>query len=347
MEELVVRHTYAEGLAWDLSSWRNHGRLRNVSPGVGAFRDTMRFDQPSSAIIVRRSDSLRRFDSVRVQARVLAEPPAGPGQRLNVVEGQLSFAFFVNPDFSLSCTFVDRNNQWIGVTSAPGAVTPSTWHEIEFRYDGISAMEQFVDGTMTGARYDLRGVARGVGPNGIYIGHWPEPADQYTFRGHITDVSIWRREDRENLDNVFDPCCLDERAWFARLDDFRKSGLDREYVQKLQSEWRELEEEFVVRMRGDSEAGLLAERAITERLSDAIRQRDYAGLSQLMPDVFDWVMDVYSQQEILDFAERAQRWLEALPVSLEEIEKVAREACLSDLIDTMRTSAEREAERRR
>jgi hypothetical protein len=307
----------------------------------------MRFDDPSSAVIVRRSNSLRRFDSVRVQARVFTDPPAGPGQRLNVVEGQLSFAFFVNPDASLQCTFVDRNGQWIGVTSAPGVVTPSTWHQIEFRYDGISTMEQFVDGAMTGSRYDLRGAARGVGPNGIYIGHWPEPPNQYTFHGYVTDVSIWRREDRENLDNVFDPCCLDEGTWFERLRKFREQGLDRGYVQKLQAEWQELEEEFRLRMRRDSEAGLLAERAITGRLSDAIRQRDYASLSQLMPDVFDWVMGVYNQDEMLDFARRAQSWLEGLPVSLEEVEAIARESCLGDLIDTMRAAAEREAERRR
>lgn len=347
MDELVVRHTYAQGMAWDVSKWRNHGRLRNAMPGSGSFKNSMRFIHPPSAVIIRRSDSLKRIDAVRVRARIYTEPLGGGGQRMNIIEGHLSFAFFVNPNFSLQCTFLNPAGSWVGVTSAPNTIRPFTWYEVEFRYDGISVMEQFVNGVMTAGGYDLRGLVRGVGPHGIYVGHWPEPADQYTFRGYITDVEVWRREPRKNLKNVMNQCCIDERAWFRRLREFREQGYDRQYLNHLQDDLLKMEEEFLLKMRGDSEKGVEAERKMIRKLSNMIRQRDYFGLSSMLPDLIDWVHSRYEKDELIDFGNRAHAWAEKLPATPEAIEEMARDACLGELIDTVKGAAEREAIRRK
>jgi hypothetical protein len=298
-------------------------------------------------VIIRRSESLRRMDAVRVTARVYPEPLGGGGQRMNIVEGQLSFALFTNPNLSLSCTFLDPAGNWVGATSAPNAIQPFRWSEVEFRYDGVSVMEQFINGAMTAARYDLRGPVRGIGPNGIYVGQWPEPTNRYAFRGYITDVEVWRREPRRNLDNPLNPCCLDERDWRRQMRKFQEGGYDRQYLDGLQRSLRDLEEEFLLKMRGDTAAGVAAERQVLGRLSDAIRQRDYAGLGAMLPDVANWVLGTYSQAELLDFGDRARQWVDTLPVDHAQLEQMARDACLGDLIDTMRTAAEREAKRRR
>ena len=68
----------------------------------------------------------------------------------------------------------------------------------------------------------LVGAVRGVGPHGVFIGHWPEPSDVYTFNGYIRNVQVYKRDKLEDLLKLLDPCCTsDLKFWYELRDKLR------------------------------------------------------------------------------------------------------------------------------
>ena len=62
MDKLVIDHTYALGIAWDKTRYRNHGVLYQSPPGTGYFQGSLRFAPgrpgPGSMVVVPPSPSL-------------------------------------------------------------------------------------------------------------------------------------------------------------------------------------------------------------------------------------------------------------------------------------------------
>ncbi len=56
---------------------------------------------------------------------------------------------------------------------------PGRWHQAELRHDGINECLVFLDGVQVGSGYGAPGPVRSVGPNGVAVGHWPEPPGIY------------------------------------------------------------------------------------------------------------------------------------------------------------------------
>ena len=151
VNKLVIDHSYSLGIAWDKTEYRNHGLLCQTPPGTGFFQGSLSFTpgrtSPGSAIIVphKRShpDSLDEMGAVRVHCFIYTLSPGGGTERQNIVEGHLSFAFFINPDLSLEGTFLDSNGNWIGIRSRPRSIVPNQWFEVDYWYDGISRSRNF------------------------------------------------------------------------------------------------------------------------------------------------------------------------------------------------------------
>lgn len=346
MNKHVVHHSYSEGVAWDCTPCRNHGRLYNVVPGTGYFGDSMHFVHEHSAIVIPPSDSLNNVKSVRVKAKIFSEALGGAARRMNIIEGHLTFAFFVNPDLSLQSTFYDPEGNWVGVRTNPRIIIPrQQWYDVEFRYDGLNAMEIFVNGSLMAAKYDLRGPVRSVGAHGIFIGHWPENDTRYTFSGYIMDVQIWKQDDTKPIKDRIDPCCLDEKKWQERLDKFRKKGYDRAYVDKKQQEFHDLLIPLMIKTRGDSEAGTREQRELLQRVRRAVKRRDYSGLSNILPIAGQWVLDRVTEEDLLDLTNNVAKFIDDLPVDIKEIEVWAKEICLSETIDTIKQSSQSYAEK--
>jgi hypothetical protein len=138
------------------------------------------------------NDSLSRFAALRVQALVR---PAAITRRYNIVEGWMSFAFFIESDGRLAGTIYDGQN-WIGPDSGSVTVTPNQWARVSFEYDGVSIASLTLDGSVVGSRIDMP--AGMWQPQGlITLGHWPQSDGRYTLQGDLGHVRIERRDYEE------------------------------------------------------------------------------------------------------------------------------------------------------
>ena len=200
MNTLLLHHQYSHGVATDLSGFNHHGRVVDCEPGTDAFRGSLRFDLPGSRVDVAPTPKLRDLRALRVRARFNAGGHAG--RRLNLVEAQGSFAFYIAQDWSLAGTVMDAGGHW-WVVNAPGAITAGRWIDAEFCHDGVGVGWLVVDGRPVGSAR-VPGPILPVGPRGVTIGHWPEPAGDNTFSGHIHEVWLWGLLPQPE---AADPCC--------------------------------------------------------------------------------------------------------------------------------------------
>src|SRR4051812_29519044 len=105
MYNLASTNTYTGGSAFDASGKGNHGSPADVAPGVGPEAGSYRFSTPTSGIIVPVSPSLENLNAVRIRMKIRTDP--WDGQRRNLMEGFLSFAFLLYGDGRLSGGILD------------------------------------------------------------------------------------------------------------------------------------------------------------------------------------------------------------------------------------------------
>jgi len=205
MNKLVIRQTYIHGIAFDTSNNRNHGVPYAVTQtAAGALAPAFEFRSPDSRVVIRPSTSLHDLIAVRAVATFYVDLAGGVmTRRYNLIEGELSFALFVNPDGSLMGTILDANGHWNGAQSAPNLVQPKRWYQAELRHDGINESLIFLDGVQVGAGYAAPGQVRSVGPNGVAVGHWPEPPGVYTMDG-LSRLRAWVLQ-------LGSPCAMEDR----------------------------------------------------------------------------------------------------------------------------------------
>lgn len=208
MFQLICHHTYKlPRVAVDLSRFGNHGQMLDVAavadgsaPGSGAAR----FEQTTSVVLVPASDSFKVLGALQIDVLVRLE--AAPTDRMNLVEGYLAFAFFIEPDGVLTGTFYGPTTlggapTWHGVSSRPPntpdgmthTVAVGAWTKLSFQHDGIRNLRLFIDDVLVAERRDLVAGVPGVGALGTTIGSWPD-ARQYTLKGAIDDLKILRRD---------------------------------------------------------------------------------------------------------------------------------------------------------
>lgn len=208
MAELRLHHTYARGAAVDVSDNGNHGEITRAYPSSSG--SALEFDSPSSRVQVPPSDSLKRFRSIRARVRFRLDPDASPDRRYNLMEGHLSFALYVTPDFTLKGTIYDNYRNWRGPTSDAGAVEPGRWHTAELTYvDSAARVDLRLDGKLVGSKQGVAGPVRPVGDLGVSIGIWPD-ADRYALDGKLDDAKLWATW--PEFEDFVDPCCSDTGA---------------------------------------------------------------------------------------------------------------------------------------
>jgi hypothetical protein len=212
MNLLVLHQIYANGMAFDLSGFRNHGTPYLVTQASPPYAPSFEYLSPDSRVVVAQSSSLQDLLAVRAIVVFYLNPPGGISQRYNLIEGHVSFALYVNPDGSLSATIVDAENVWAGAQTAANLITTGRWYAAEMRHDGVNQCSILLDGFPVATSYAATGPVRSVGPNGISIGHWPEPSGQYTFSGFIRETWVYKYDPVTAAKNLVDPCCKEYRA---------------------------------------------------------------------------------------------------------------------------------------
>lgn len=342
MDKLVIDHSYALGIAWDKTLYRNHGVLYQAPPGTGYFQGSMQFEParaaPGSMVIVPPSPSLAEIGAMKTRCRIYTTPKGGGAQRQNIVEGHLSFAFFINPDLSLQGTFLDPTSNWAGIRTAPRAIVPNRWFEVEYWFDGISAAEILVDGVRVASSYNppnligppMLGPVRGVGPRGVAIGHWPEPDDRYTFHGYIREVQLYKRDDVEDLLKLLDRCCLrDLTDIYALARKLRGKGYDLNYAKQLRQQLVAEGSQFVASLRGTSEQASNELGALLQQFLYAMSRRGSVPLGPSLRPLLEWMAEHLDPQQSDDLLARMQGFLKDLPVGEDQLQDLMKRLCFS------------------
>lgn len=210
MFKLILHHTYKlGGEAVDISHNDNHG-FRTAAPfqpnGMAANSGALVFGGGPSRVRVTNKPVWQQMRALRIEAWVKL---SALGQRRNIVEGDLSFAFFIHPDGVLWGTFFDPAHKtpplpgtsasWPGVNSDAAAapdgvrhtVPLNVWTKLTYLHDGVSAIRLYMNDALVGAYYGVRSGIQSLGATGVHIGHWPGD-DRYTFSGEIDEVKIWK-----------------------------------------------------------------------------------------------------------------------------------------------------------
>ncbi|MBA3512317.1 hypothetical protein [Sphingomonas sp.] len=232
MKRLVLHHRYSTGLPWDVSGFGNHGIARLVQPNSGALR----FKHAGSRIDVPPSGTLYELGAFRASVTFRLDPHAQT-RRNNLIEGHLTFALFAAPGGKLQTTILDQNGDWRGASASGLPLFDGQWHRADCGHDGVSTSWVALDGKVVHVRQDVPGPGRPLGPNGVSIGHWPEPSDGgYTLDGDVSHVWLWHHRpdppDRDCCTN-FQKVATVERALRERGFDRRKLADFRQAIQKI------------------------------------------------------------------------------------------------------------------
>ena len=157
-----------------------------VDAPAAAVTTAIRYDDDRSQVTVPQSADMSGWAGFRTQAVFSA---AAFTRRLNLVEGDGSFALFVEHDASLRGTINDGTN-WYGVQTSPGVIQPGGWHVAEFSYNPATTLVLRLDGAIVDVLVTHGDPVLPVGPAGIKVGYWPGGDGRYTYAGLMGPVGI-------------------------------------------------------------------------------------------------------------------------------------------------------------
>ncbi|WP_067832514.1 LamG-like jellyroll fold domain-containing protein [Actinomadura kijaniata] len=278
MYQLVMHHTYIGGSTFDVSGKGNHGYPERVAPGTGDASGSYVFDEPGSGILVPVSPTLQTLGALRIRMKIRV--PAWDGARRNLVEGYLSFAFFLSGDGRLTGSIVDAAGNWTSVAD-DRTVQPDTWHEVEMVHDGVGTLGLNTDGRVVAVRDDVPGPVRPVGSLGVAIGRWPD-SSQYVFKGNIGELQLWRYDPVATVTQFLDCCC---RADLEPLDeilaDLRGNDIDWRQVLEAARAGQQANLDLLAAVRTADPQQAVALAAILAAVRTALDRRDRARLDAL------------------------------------------------------------------
>ncbi|MBW4421410.1 MAG: hypothetical protein KME13_19620 [Myxacorys californica WJT36-NPBG1] len=185
---------------------------------VDGISTAIRFDHPESKIVVATRPQFSGWRGFRV--RVYFSIDDVPG-RLNLVEGDASFALFVEPDGVLRGTINDGSSEWWGVSSQPGRIKPGRWYFAELLYDAGKLLALSLDGQLLGIRITAGLPVRPVATAGIRVGYWPGGDARYTFKGLMGPVWIDTLDEREPTVGIINKLLCNGSDGTSRLESWQ------------------------------------------------------------------------------------------------------------------------------
>lgn len=221
--------------AVDLSPFSHHGQVINATfdrDGREAGSGALTFAHANSAVRIAPTAAWQKLSALAIEAWIYVRPT---GARRNIVEGDGSFALFIDANDALVgsvYSFVDgaAAPSWNVVSSiAHGiggshSVPTNRWCKVVFHHDGITRARLFVDGQLVASRGDYRSAIVGVASAGVVIGNWTL-TNQHAFAGAIDSVRIWKK-DHDAVLRHFDQRPISPEArdqWHEMLECLRRS----------------------------------------------------------------------------------------------------------------------------
>jgi hypothetical protein len=253
--------------------------------------------------------------------------PAAPAERMNLVEGFVSFALLVENDRSVVLSIVDADGNWSAVGSPPGLAMPGVWHTVVAAHDGVSEARIALGPQVVGSARGIRGPVRSIGPLGIAIGRWPD-APAYQLHGQLSEVALYKFDPEPEVQILLAPRCVDADAlepWFTKLAS-RFGG--EEAMRSWASDVRRLlldAGDAHLRRVGDTDAY----RDAIAGLINALATRDGAEFTPR----FNLLRVELGDGDRDPFGDRFWELRRALPLGDEEIRAFASALCLDRLWD--------------
>ena len=331
MLELVLHHSYNDGLACDLSGHGNNGIPVDVMKGSGSFVNTFAFNKPDSKIYVKSSPSLQNLFLVRVTVRFFHSPTSNR-IRFNLIEGLECFALSIGNDGSLGGA-IYAHGKWRGVNSKPGIVKPKVWQEATLEHDGINNCKILLNGVVVAEAYNIPGPVLSVqSPYGIAIGHWPNPGSQYTFEGNIAEVKVYKY----NFANEFswlDQCCVNREALNKAYLKAVAKGWDAAKFKAQSNEFLSLISSMLYKVRNESARETKTMKNIQSLMADALLRGDAATISLAVKKASTQAEGIVDQKSQREFAKQMSDFIDTLPFSGSELVDLVKALCLDKLVE--------------
>jgi hypothetical protein len=198
---------------------------RWVNQPISGISTAIRYDHPESKIVVATQPAFAGWRGLRVRAYFTADDVGA--RRLNLVEGDGSFALFTAPGGVLHGTINDGSQNWWGISSRPGRIRSGHWHLAELLYDSGQVLTLSVDGQMLGARTTAGLPILPVRENGIRVGYWAGGDSRYTFQGLMGPIWVDTLDEREEMVSILVKLLCEGTAGASRLEDWH-AALDNE-----------------------------------------------------------------------------------------------------------------------
>jgi hypothetical protein len=329
VNRMVVHHIYSGGVACDLSGYRNHGVPYDVSEASPPYAPAFAYSSSGSRVIVPQSQSLQDLLAVRAVAEFYLDPAGGLSRRYNLIEGHLCFALFVNPDGSLQGTIVDAGGQWAGAQSPPNLVSTGRWHQAELRHDGVNQCSLYLDGVAVATSYAANGPVGSIGPNGIAIGHWPEPSGQYTFAGYLREAWVYKFDPVLAAKGLVDPCCPGSTA---ALDDMAQTLRGIGYTrQKAQAQGMALIKfglSAAAQARANDPATSQRQAALSAQTVAAFLSGDQNAYNNALAQLAVMAVTDLSPDQVQQLHSQEEELVKALPLPIKEFQALIAKTCL-------------------
>jgi hypothetical protein len=277
-----------------------------------------------SRVTVAPSQSLSNPFAIAAMVRFYVE--GVPASRLNLMEGFVSFALFIEPSGALTGTIVDANGAWSGASSPANLVTPGHWHEAWLSHDGISQLELKLDGVAVARVDGVYGPVRSVGDLGIAIGNWPD-AGVYPFAGYIDEVKLYRYNPAKDFQSLLDPCCFDGRGFDEILRELEQN----EVLGAGGGGWRLLQllARLTALLRGRDAARAQDVIQLGQGVLRALQSRDTRALTGLHGDLAARATEPAGADEFRALQDEIERLRSEAGLSDDLLMKLAKALCLA------------------
>lgn len=316
-------------MACDLSGYRNHGVPFDVAAAVDPYAPGLTYASGDSRVIVSPNQSLQDLIAVRAVVSFYLDPSEPETRRYNLMEGHLCFALFVNPDGSLSGTIVDAEGEWAGAQSQPHIVSSGRWHQAELRHDGVNQCSLYLDSVPVATSYTASGPVGSVGPNGIAIGHWPEPSGQYTFAGHLREARVYKYDPAQAAQGLLDPCCSGSRE---ALDDIaqqlRAAGYTRERAREQGMELIKFGLSVSAQVRGNDAVRSQEQVTVTAQALAAFLHGDANAYTTAVASLAATAVASLSEADQQEIRDRQEELVNGLPLPIKQFQGLLDHMCL-------------------
>jgi hypothetical protein len=324
MNELVLRHTYENGLAFDISGHLNHGTPVGVTRGTGDFAGSFRFGGGPSRVVVAPSPTLADLRSIRARVR-FSHQPETPMSGGELLAADASFRLYVAEALVFG-SLVDAAGNTAIVQSSTDLT--GDWNEVELIHDGISELRLVLDGALVAVQNDVPGPVRGVGPGGIVVGHRLDLSDDnVAFEGYIDDVSLHRYDPRKDIERLVDLCCLDRESIDDLLKRVREDGWDAERLGNKVRDLLDLGSEIAAAARADDAARIEEHRRLAREVALTLQSPDRRALYEVIDRLDASVREELSQSQLEAYGQRVAAQVADWPFSLTDLVEIAPGLC--------------------